>query len=663
MRKMVTPSPLLSSSAAARGVESSPFVPCTEDSAHTRRVGRHPTLFQRTLSAVSYRYLAASSRLARAAASSSGDHMAESATSHTTAAVNAAHAAYVTTLTESYQELWQQRGMVPKAARREWFETVLVHLKALNALGATLAWLTDDPNTAVTEVVATAIDGGTVDDRLSTTGSAGPSGSIASAALSGRDDEQRMRPRMRKSASDPIPQWALWQDAQRHLHHLTLRLHRRPAAPAKAYEAREAMRMSDLTRMDSSAFAWRVRQWCHIAALFHSAGGAETAEASSWTQSTEKVHPGMIADVVRRLSPTSPASPFSKSFAEEEPDLARMLLLCLSANSSTAVEDLPARRHVAGALVYRMLLEVTLGRLRALPRCIFTWRLCRDVLRDHLIAPATGLGGAEKAQRAVLLAITAYVEAVIIPYLEHRDCHLESLRHTSAQVHIKFTHLASAKLAQLRAAVASASAEDGNTDRAGAQSAAVGATEMTDTQSAATAPSAVVTAEGSDKQEQDRLPEAQRRCMAASMELLLRRACVGGAAAFSETNSSSSSIPHAASEPERLCAPDIVVNSILGNAAADDNAELLEASHGHHGDAATVPSGMREDEFFSIRCDIHRKRVDDGVLHSPVARISQLRLFLYHYFTQSPMLAFDRVSGTAAAAPADAEVGDLGEAE
>ncbi|KAG5486058.1 hypothetical protein LSCM4_06765 [Leishmania orientalis] len=666
---MDTPSVLRSSSAAAFGSNTAPFVPCTEDSAHTRRVGRHPSLFQRTIDAVSYRYLAASSRLARAVASSSSDNKASTVALDAAAAVNAAHAAYVATLTENYQQLWQQRGLVPKAARREWFETVVVHLKALNALGATLAWLTDAPTTVVTAAAAAATDEGK-DDRMSAGGSTSPSGSIAPATLSGHDDDQRKHPRLKKSTNDPLPLWYLWQDAQRHLHHMTLRLRPQPSAAGGGHGMREAMRMSDLARMDSSAFAWRVHQWCHIAALLHSAGRADTAAASSCAKIIEKVQPGMIADVMCLVSPSvsssnSPASPLPRSFAAEEPEVARMLLLCLGPDSATAAEDLLAPQHVAGALVYRMVIEVTLGRLRALPRCIFTWRLFRDVVRDHLIASPPGYHVTEEKQRVVLLAITAYVEVVIIPYLEHRDGHLQSLRHTAAQVHAQFTHLASAKLAQLRAAVASADAGDGDTTGAGAQSGVGSADEMANSQSVATAPSTEATAGGSDKEEQGRLPETQRRRMATSMELLLRCACAGGAAAFWETKAQSFATSHTTSGSETRDSQDIVASIILGNTATVDKAELLEAGDGQHSGASTVPSAAREEELLSIQRDFHQKRVDDRVLHSSAARISQLRLFLYHYFTQSPTLSFDRVSNTAAADPltAHAEVGGSRKAE
>ncbi|CBZ24229.1 conserved hypothetical protein [Leishmania mexicana MHOM/GT/2001/U1103] len=626
-------STLLSPSAAASSFVPSPFVPCTEDSAHTRRVGRHPVPFQRTLDAVSYRHLTASSRLARTAAALSSDATVGSAALHATATANAAHAAYVTTLTENYQQLWQERGLVPKAARREWFETVVVHLKALNALGATLAWLTDAPAT----ILAPADAG--VDDGMMPTGDIVPTSAVASAALSDHDGERKQQ-KSRKPAHDPLPLWCLWQDARRHLHHMTLRLRPRTSAAAVAYGMREAMRMSDLARMDSSAFAWRVRQWCRIAALFHTPRCADT----------EAVHPGMTADVVCRVSPgdnnsMTAASPFPDSFSAEEPEVARMLLLCLGATSETAAGNCLARQYVAGALVYRMLLEVTLARLRALPRCIFTWRLLRDVVRDHLITSAAGFLDTDNGQRAVLLEMTAYVEEVVIPYLQHRDCHLESLRHTAAQVHAQFTRLASVKLEQLRAAVASAGAGDG--DKAGtvAQSEAGTAGVVVDGLNAATAPAAEASPEVNEE-DQGRLPEAQRQSMASSMELLLRRACAGGAPAFANMIEQPCSTSHTTSESGVQCAKDVIASTILGNTVTSNRAERDEVGGGHQGD---TPSESWEDELLPMRRDFHGRRVDDSVLHSSAARISQLRFFLYHYFTQSPTLAFDRVSDTPAA--------------
>ncbi|CAG9569688.1 conserved hypothetical protein [Leishmania major strain Friedlin] len=628
-------STLPSASVAASSLVSSPFVPCIEDSAHTRRVGRHPVLFQRTLDAVSYRYLTASSRLARTVASSSSDKNVGSVALQATATANAAHAAYVTTLTENYQQLWQQRGLVPKAARREWFETVVVHLKALNALGATLAWLTDAPAT------------------------------VASAALSDHDDGDRKQQKSRKLAHDPLPLWCLWQDAQRHLHHMSLRLRPRPPAAGVAYGTREAMRMSDLARMDSAAFAWRVRQWCCVAALFRRPGGADTGAASSLVGVAEAVHPGMLADVVCRVGPggsssMSAASPFPDSFSAEEPEVARMLRLCLGPTSETAAENCLARQYVAGALVYRMLLEVTLGRLRALPRCIFTWRLLRDVVRDHLVTSAAGFHDTGNEQMAVLLEMAAYVEVVVIPYLQHRDCHLASLRHTAAQVHAQFTRLASAKLEQLRAAVARAGAGDGDEMRTVAESEAGTPDAVVDDVNAATAPAAEANAEV-NKEEQGRLPEAQRHRMTASMEPLLRRACAGGAPAFAETIALPLPTSHTASESAVQGAKDVIASIILGNTVTSDRAKRDEAGGGHQGDVPPAPSGSWEDALLSMRHDFHGKRVDDSVLHSSAARISQLRFFLYHYFTQSPTLAFDRVSDTAAA-PAHADAGKEGEA-
>ncbi|TPP42863.1 hypothetical protein CGC20_8140 [Leishmania donovani] len=631
---MDTSSTPLSASAAASSLVSSPFVPCIEDSAHTRRVGRHPVLFQRTLDAVSYRYLTASSRLACTVASSSSDKKVSSVALHATATANAEHAAYVTTLTENYQKLWQQRRLLPKAARREWFETVVVHLKALNALGATLAWLTDAPAT------------------------------VTSAALSDHYGERKQQ-KSRKPAHDPLPLWCLWQDAQRHLHHMSLRLRPRTPAAGVAYGTREAMRMSDLVRMDSSAFAWRVRQWCRIAALFHSPRCADTEAASSLVDVAEAVHPGMIADVVCRVGPggsssMSAALPFPDSFSAEEPEVAHMLLLCLGATSETAAENCLARQYVAGALVYRMLLEVTLGRLRALPRCIFTWRLLRDVVRDHLVTSAAGFLDTDNEQRAVLLEMAAYVEVVVIPYLQHRDCHLESLRHTAAQVHAQFTRLASAKLEQLRAAVARAGAGDGDQTETVAQSKTGTADAVVGDLTAATVPAAEASAEV-NKEEQGRLPEAQRHRMAASMEPLLRSACAGGAPAFAETTAQPLSVSHTESKSAVQGAKDVIASIILGNTATSDRAERDETGGGHQGDAPTAPSGSWEDALLSMQHDFHGKRVDDSVLHSSAARISQLQFFLYHYFTQSPTLAFDRVSDTAAA-PAHAEAAKEGEA-
>ncbi|XQJ25096.1 hypothetical protein NXY56_000998 [Leishmania guyanensis] len=655
---MNSSSPLLSSFSAASGPVPSPFVPCTEDSAHTRRVGRHPALFQRTLDVVNYRYLTASSRLTRTVVSSRSNSDAGSVALPATATAKAAHAAYVATLTANYQELWQQRGAVPKAARREWFETVLVHLKALNALGAALAWLTDAPTEVVDAATAAAPDGA-IDVDMITTGGTGSISSVASDALFDRDGEQREQRKPKKAAHDPLPLWYLWQDAQRHLHHMTLRL--RPWTPAAggAHGTREAMRMSDLVHMDSSAFAWRVRQWCHIAALFHCADTemAMMTAASSPATIPERIHPGMIVDVVRHVSPVanssiSPASPLPGSLLAEEPEVAHMLLLCLRPTPANAAGDILARQHVAGALVYRMLLEVTLGRLRALPRCIFTWRLLRDVVCDHLIASAPGFLDINKAQKAVLLVITAYVEVVVIPYLQHRDCHLESLRHTVTQVHAQFTRLASAKLEQLRAAVSSTSAEDADKAGAVAQSESETAAEVVDVHGAAAAPAAVGSAEDT-KGEQGCLPEAQRQRMATSMEFLLRSACTGGAPAFAKTEVQMFSTPCTANESEAQGAQGIIASTILGNTVAVDKAKR-EAGDGQQGDASTAPSGMWEEELFSMRRDFHRRRVDDSVLHTSAVRIAQLRLFLYHYFTQSPTRAFDRVSDSDTAAAAEA---------
>ncbi|GET86327.1 hypothetical protein, conserved [Leishmania tarentolae] len=640
---MDTSSTRLTTSATASGLVSSPFVPCTEDSAHTRRVGRHPILFQRTLDAVSYRYLTASSRLARTVASASSDNNAASVALHAAATAEAAHTAYVMVLTENYQQLWQQRGLVPKAARREWFETVVVHLKALNVLGATLAWLTDTP-TASVETADVGVDYGMI-----ATGGTVPNNCVAPAALPHHADGERKQKTSREPAHEPLPLWCLWQDAQRHLHHMTLRLFPWTPVAGRAYGTREAMRMSDLTRMDSSAFAWRVRQWCCTAALFHSPRSTDAEEEASLVGVTEGVHRGMIADVVWRVHPggnssTSAASPSPSSFSAEEPEVARMLLLCLGTTAETAAENCLARQYVAGALVYRMLLEVTLGRLRALPRCIFTWRLLRDVIREHVMTLAAGFLNRDE-QKVALLAMTAYLEEVVIPYLQHRDCHLESLRHTAAQVHAQFAHLASAKLEDLRAAVASIGG--GNSDKAGAveQSGAEATDVGVDGLSAATEPAAETSAE--DKEAQSRLPEAQRQSMATSMELLLRHACTSVSTTFTETKA-------------LQCAKDIVASTILGSTAVVGRVESAKASDRQYGDASAVPSESWEDELLSMRRDLHGKKVDDGVLHSPAARLSQLRFFLYHYFTQSPTLAFDRVCNTAAA-PALAEVGNGGE--
>jgi hypothetical protein len=410
------------------GLPSSPFVPCVEDAAYTRQVGRYPVAFQRTLDAVSHDYLVAQSHLAKNPCDGS------------------ARAACVATLVTNYTHLWEQREQVPKAARREWLETVMVHLHALGMVEVGVLWLVDQVD-FLTEI-------GVKSQESATRADAHPSlaaSSSTTATAAAVDDGGRVRKQSKgKAASQDTspPLWYLWQDMQRHLHHLTLRLHTWTPAGGGAYAAREALRPSDLVRMDSSAFTWRVRLWTQVgcAALNTSTGLLRVSHpAVGMPSSCEEQPPSWP-------SATSP-------FAEEEPELLRILNVLVSSTPFDNDAAL-ARRQVAGALLYRMLLEVALVRLRALPRCLFTWRLLRDLLRRWaaLVAEPSTQCTAEQRRKnenhlVVLQALIAYVEDVVIPYLEQRDCHFANSKRTATEVHARFARLSRQRLEALHAAV------------------------------------------------------------------------------------------------------------------------------------------------------------------------------------------------------------------
>ncbi|KAK7197083.1 hypothetical protein NESM_000652800 [Novymonas esmeraldas] len=555
-------SPSLSSPIGVTEAVQPAFVPCVEDSAHTRRVGRHPALFQRTLDSVSYRYLVATTQLA---------HAATTTTNSTTAAAEA-EAADTTCMTaalwDNYEQLWRHRVHVPRGARREWFEVAVVHLDALDALDRTLAWMTD-------EMPANTVDS-TADGDDAATGT----GTSAAAPDSADGQRKPVRPATRRH--EPPPLWHLWHDAQRHVHHMSLRLHSWTPAAGGAYGTREAMRLADVARMDSSAFGWRVRQWCAVA--------------------------GRIASLdVGPAPPASSAVTLTGTFAAEEPDVARLLRYRLGARSPTDVDDADHRlagQMVAGAVVYRMVLEVTLGRLRALPRCIFTWHLVCDVLRRHLALTAN-----TAAERAVLVAMGDCVKKVIVPYLEHRDTHLGGLRFTATQVHAHFTELAHLHMGELGAAIARVEGGDGTAVLGSADDAVAG-------QNVAASRSPC--------------SDSHRRGMAIAMERLLRGACVCG------------DLRHvAAAESVAVRAAEELITAVL---LATDAGEVHAGADEHESGGAVVAApSTGEDAFLAAHRLLHERRVDERVLHSAAVRRSQLQLFLYHYLTQCPTRAFDRV--------------------
>lgn len=574
------------------------FVPCVEDSTHTRRVGRHPALFQRTLDAVALRFLTASARRARAPAAVAPDAAAPSTMEGAAAAI----------LAESYTQLWLQRWQVPQASRREWYETVLVHLEALDALSVSLLWLTDAEDG----------DSGTQDAAAATTS---PTTRSSSTASSSPDGPRKAR---KRAAQDTHPLWYLWQDPPHHLHYMTLRL--RPWTPAAggAYATRAAMRVADLVHMDSAAFGWRVRQWCSVADLITTSTHYEDFNLGGTGSSISgrAVHAGFGREVAHRLRAAADATVAGPAtlggFAAEEPEVARLLLrtLCPSAVAATERADvLPGlRRRVAGALVYRMLLEVALGRLRALPRCPFTWRLLVDVLSHVRVDPADGAGTAA----AVLPLLAEYVTAVVLPYLESRDCHLGGMRHSAPQVHAHFTQRALAHMTRLCTAALGSDA---------------------------------VAGVAQDSGQPGHLPASLRRAVAMQVEACLRCACLDPEG----VEAAADAVPAEAQEIMRSALLDDV-----SDAAGDDDDDAARDGEQAAEDARPLllPDGVTD----AMRRDFRRKVVDERVLHSATARVAQLRLFLFHFFAQCPTHAFDRVAvvtgdGAAAAAAAEAAGG------
>ncbi|KAL7700607.1 hypothetical protein N2W54_004724 [Lotmaria passim] len=528
------------------------FVPCVEDAAYTRRIGHHPVAFQRTLDIVNYHYLLAQSHLAKEPLDKS---------------------AYVKTLSTSYSLLWEQRAQVPKGARREWLETVLVHLYALNKLEMSLSWLVDlDSHSDALNSPSTT---GAVDDAAPATPSSSSSAGPA-----------RKQPKGKRVLCDAPPLWYLWQDTQRHLHHLTLRLHAWTPACGGAYAVREALRPSDLVRMDSSAFTWRVRQWVQLSCVVLTTPTASMREVQ---------HADLAASVLlsgEQQLEIALAGP-SSAFREEEPELCRVLA-SLTSSASAAVKE-KERQQTAGAILYRMLVEVTLVRLRALPRCVYTWRLLRGVLDRCAtsIAPFS----------AALGAMCAYVDAVIIPYLEQRDCRLGNLRHAAADIHAHFAQLSREHTRALCTAVSK--------DAAMASSEHVGRAAEQENSSCSFG---VLDGGG-------RLAEPPRVGMSAALGNTLRRVCVS-----------------ADSGPT----PTLVTTGILSDENDDDDEDEDDEEEEDAMSRTLHRDTPAETEVLgSAQKEMTLKEVDDRLFYSRRHRTAQMQTFLHCYFTQSPTLAFD----------------------
>ncbi|KPI88413.1 hypothetical protein ABL78_2478 [Leptomonas seymouri] len=569
----------------ARGIDQhcpSPpaFVPCVEDAAYTRQIGRHPAAFQRTLDAVSYEFLIAKSQLAESPSDTRD------------------HASSAKMLSDNYAVLWEQRTLVPKAARREWFETVMVHLHALHKLEAGLLWLVDHVH-AHGDLNAATAAGPSADNAMTITGKLLPASSPSAPTPATSSDPLRKQARGKKSELDTHPLWFLWQDAQRHLHHLTLRLRAWTPACGGAYAARDALRPSDLIRMDSSAFTWRVRQWVWVSCRVLTGPCAPLCVR-------HPVDCG-VSGAELREGHTCLLAPSVPPFANEEPDL----FCLLGALTSTAPDDVRIAKYVAGALLYRMLLETMLVRLRALPRCLFTWRLLCDALQrcasTCTSAAISSLDHDTKSKEddaALLIAMSVYVDAIIVPYLAQRDCHLGNLGHTATETHSHFTQLSMQRMQALYTAALTASHKDQSAESAAHDSSA----------------HTVLHFDSSG-----RPSEQQRTGMRVALGHALRRVCNYDAAA---------SMPTA------------VMADILSNDDDDTPISLRGATQ-------TTPELMS-----AVQREVAAKRLDERLFYSESRRTLQLDVFLHHYFTQSPTMAFDRLhQGTTANASSAAEEG------
>lgn len=323
-------------------------------------------------------------------------------------------------LDENYLHLWESRHLPHDSWRKEWLEVVLLHLQQLRRLYLGFNWLVageeapikpDDP---VTRSSSCNNHNNGDDDSGSTPGArveCTPSLSSFSApppASSEPSPDSRHNVPRRSMRS-----WCLWEDQKRHLHHLSLRLHAWTPPGGGAQAKRHAMDLSTVARMDGSAFSWRVRQWCSLSSVLH-----------------HHAVPLVLHPYLAKL---------------EEEEMREVLQLFITPSLSLAPDhDTDARLRqwcIGHALHYRMLVEVSLARIRAHPRCLFTWRLLVDVLTtlresvisaEGIVPPATD----QRAQYAALLSgMAQYLVDIVIPYLAHRDHHIESMQHTAVEVH------------------------------------------------------------------------------------------------------------------------------------------------------------------------------------------------------------------------------------
>lgn len=184
------------------------------------------------------------------------------------------------------------------------------------------------------------------------------------------------------------PLWSLWDNPKRQLHFMTLRP--RSSGPNGRLNS---MRPSDLTRLEGLSFSFRVYLWLSASTL----------------------------PPARRI-----AFPPPPSADDEEEELARVVRI-LQTNQEDEDAGGAAAALLRGALRYRMLLEICCVRLHATPRCLFIWRLLVDVL-SQLLPGDTDPTPDHQLDVDLTLRARAYISGVVIPYLEVKDRHVESLR-------------------------------------------------------------------------------------------------------------------------------------------------------------------------------------------------------------------------------------------